>query len=169
MTDLPTILPNFPTGAYTHLLPSLDRHGVTVTDLLSLDALEIAKRASLPILDLRRLAQDVIHALQGDLGVDIREGRTSEELLSPSSNIVGKNGRQRPTDAVKLWDTISFLDAALDSAIGGGIPTGYVTEITGERCGEYLTVLRHILMDVVPLERHNSCSLYSCLRSFQLQ
>jgi DNA repair protein RAD57 len=31
------------------------------------------------------------------------------------------------------WSAISTLDDAMDMALGGGIPTGYVTEVTGER------------------------------------
>ena len=31
------------------------------------------------------------------------------------------------------WNTISTLDSVLDELLGGGIPTGYLTEVTGER------------------------------------
>lgn len=121
MTDLPTILPDFPTRSFTHLIPALDRHGITVADLLTLDALEIAKRASLPILDLRRLAQDVADALQDDLEISTSSSKQGLEKCKRSAG-----------DVLKGWDTVSILDEALDEAIGGGIPAGYVTEITGE-------------------------------------
>ena len=133
MTDLPTILPDFQTRPHTHLLPSLDRHGITVADLLSLDALEIAKRVSLPILDLRRLAQDVAHAIQDDLDISVTAHNTSDELFTSSSRDDLNRCQRFGTVALKRWDTVSFLDATLDEAIGGGVPTGYVTEITGER------------------------------------
>jgi DNA repair protein RAD57 len=133
MTDLPTILPDFPTRPYTHLIPSLDRHGITVADLLSLDALEIAKRASLPILDLRRLAEDVVHTLQDDLGISVTAHTTSDEPFSSSRRNDSEWGWGAANDVVKHWDTISILDENLDKAIGGGIPAGYVTEFTGER------------------------------------
>jgi DNA repair protein RAD57 len=136
MTDLPTILPNFLTRPYSHLIPSLERHGITVADLLSLDALELAKRASLPILDLRRLAQDVISALQDDVGISVTTHDTSDEIFSSNSNRGLDECRISVTDVVKRWDTVSILDAKLDEAIGGGIPAGYVTEITGERSVE---------------------------------
>lgn len=140
MTDLPTILPQFSTRPYTHLIPSLDRHGITVTDLLSLDALEIAKRATLPILDLRRLAQDIAQAIQHDLNIGVTAHNTSDELFTSSANS-GLEKCNRPAKHVlKRWNTVSFLDTALDEAIGGGIPTGYVTEITGERSTEVLLV-----------------------------
>jgi DNA repair protein RAD57 len=139
MTDLPTVLPDFPTKAYTHLLPSLDRHGITLTDLLSLDALEIAKRASLPILDLRRLAQDVARAMQHDLDIRVTAHNThSTHNTSPvpftsSSKHDSERCKSATAHVLTRWDTISVLDDTLDKAIGGGIPTGYVTEITGER------------------------------------
>lgn len=133
MTDLPIILPEFPTRPYTHLLPSLDRHGITVADLLSLDTLEIAKRASLPILDLRKLAHDVVYALHGALEVSVVTSDTSDELFSPGNEHVPGKGKISGLEIVKRWSTISFLDTAIDKATGGGIPTGYLTEITGER------------------------------------
>lgn len=138
MTDLPTILPDFSTRPYTHLIPSLDRHGITVTDLLSLDALEIAKRATLPILDLRRLAHDIAQAIQHDLEIGVTAHNNSDELFT-SSGSFGLQECKRPAKIdLKSWNTISFLDITLDRAIGGGIPTGYVTEITGERSTEVL-------------------------------
>lgn len=133
MTDLPTILPNLSTRHFAHLLPALDRHGITVVDLLTLNALEIAKRTSLPILDLRRLAQAVANALQDDLGINATSKSTGDELSSSSSKHSLGNCKRSATDVLQRRDTISFLDDALDGAIGGGIPTGYVTEVTGER------------------------------------
>jgi DNA repair protein RAD57 len=136
MTDLPTVLPDFSAGPYTRLLPSLDRHGITITDLLSLDALEIAKRASLPILDLRRLAQDVTHAMQQDLHIRVTAENTSHDPFTSRSKHNLDRCRPSTTRALTRWNTLSVLDATLDKAIGGGIPTGYVTEITGERLVE---------------------------------
>ena len=119
MTDLPIILPDFNTTSYSHLIPSLDRHGITVTDLISADTLDVAKRATLPLLEVRRLVADVVAALHSDLN---RQGKlTSANHITPS----GIGGRS--------WRSVSLLDELLDSTIGGGIPTGYLTEITGER------------------------------------
>ena len=125
MTDLLHTLPDFPTKSYTHLLPSLEKHLITTTDLLTLDALEIAKRAQLPLLDVRRLVKDVVATLQA-------------EMRLPNENAAfdagGGEGSLRKTgDLVKQRPTISTLSPTLDTALAGGIPTGYITEITGER------------------------------------
>lgn len=132
MTDLLLVLPDFPTKSYTHLIPSLEKNLVTTTDLLTLDALEVAKKAQLPLLDLRRLANHVIASLHAELGLntgsaaaqsDVRmaenEGKVS---LSPSRKIL-----------TEPWVYISTLDPTLDAILGGGIPPGYLTEIVGER------------------------------------
>ena len=137
MTDLLHTIPDFPTRLYTHLLPSLEKNFITTTDLLTLDALEIAKRAHLPLLDVKRLANHVVVILQGQFGLknenahkfeDVGEGRADFGSLKSSGEELSAR-----------WSTISTLDPALDAALGGGIPTGYITEITGERY-LYLTI-----------------------------
>jgi DNA repair protein RAD57 len=140
MTDLLTILPSFPTAPYTHLLPSLEKNLITTSDLLTLDAIEIAKRAQLPILDVKRLAKHVLDALHNDLeleggddGDDSRDEPGEQEKDEARDRRLKKTG----TDIEGRWSTISLLDDTLDNALGGGIPTGYITEVTGER---YLTV-----------------------------
>lgn len=145
MTDLLTTLPFFPTAPYTHLLPSLERSLITTSDLLTLDALEIAKRAQLPILDVKRLASRILEALHGDLGFAApgdqadpsdasREGKQTNEKSETKLKATGE-------DVVDRWNTISLLDDTLDETLGGGIPTGYITEVTGERY--HLTTLTH--------------------------
>ena len=134
MTDILLVLPDFPTKSYTHLLPSLERHHVTTTDLLTLDALEIAKRARLPLLDLRRLAGDILSALQDDLELGTRR---SNDCDAPGDAPASK--RQQPTlrksgpELTARRPFISTLDSTLDEALGGGISTGYITEVVGER------------------------------------
>lgn len=118
MTDLTTVLPRFSTQPYIRLLPSLEKNAVTTADLITLDVVEIAKRARLPPLDLKRLCHAVLEALHASLGVD---GQAIASL------------RRTGTDIVNSWKTISALDDELDQALGGGIPTGYITEVTGER------------------------------------
>ncbi|KAH7413170.1 P-loop containing nucleoside triphosphate hydrolase protein [Cadophora sp. MPI-SDFR-AT-0126] len=122
MTDLIAVLPGFPTHQYVRLLPSLERHQVTTADLLTQDCTEIAKRASLPILDVKRLCNAVLDALQGSLGVQ-EDGNSVQ-----GSSLLRKSGE----DVVNCWHTISTLDDDLDRALGGGIPTGHITEVTGE-------------------------------------
>ncbi|KAF4625066.1 hypothetical protein G7Y89_g13104 [Cudoniella acicularis] len=122
MTDLTTVLPGFPTHQYVRLLPSLEKKLVTTADLLTLDIVEIAKRAQLPILDVKRLCSAVLEALQANLGVtDVKDGAQNPSMLK-------KTGK----DLVDSWSSISTLDDELDRALGGGIPTGYITEVTGE-------------------------------------
>jgi DNA repair protein RAD57 len=120
MTDLAIVLPAFATQLYAHLIPSLEKHHVTTTDLLTLDGIEIAKRAQLPILAAKGLCRAVLQELQRSLGA----GDTSD---SPPKL------RKTGTEVIESWDTISSLDDAIDVALSGGIPTGYVTEVTGER------------------------------------
>lgn len=132
MTDLLYVLPDFPTKSYTHLLPSLEKHLVTTTDLLTLDALEIAKRAQLPLLDVRRLARHVTTALHGQLGVDqlAETSRLEDEVVGRKD--VGSL-KQSGSNIIGARAYISTLDPVIDSTLGGGIPPGCLTEIVGER------------------------------------
>lgn len=126
MTDLSLVLPAFPTQTYARLIPSLEKNLVTTSDLLTLDAVEIAKRAQLPILDVKRLCNDVLRSLQATLGVG--------EEAEGSENVNRKGALQRTgKEVVASWSTISTLDRRLDQVLEGGIATGYITEITGER------------------------------------
>ncbi|KAL3418704.1 DNA repair protein RAD57 [Phlyctema vagabunda] len=129
MTDLSTVLPHFATQKYVRLLPSLERHHVTTADLITLDAVEVAKRAHLPVLDVKRLCTAVLEALQTSLGLEpvSVEGEEKKEQ-KPESSKYGKTGEQ----ALSRWQTISTLDDQIDQALGGGVPTGYITEVTGE-------------------------------------
>ncbi|KAH8820522.1 P-loop containing nucleoside triphosphate hydrolase protein [Xylogone sp. PMI_703] len=133
MTDLNVVLPDFATDKYIRLIPSLEKNRITTTDLLTLDFIEVAKRANLPLLDVKRLCNDVLQALQTSLGVDGGEG---SELK--------KSGRQ----IWDRWNTISTLDEKLDAALGGGIPTGYITEITGESGAGKTQFLLTLLLSV---------------------
>jgi DNA repair protein RAD57 len=131
MTDLSIILPGFPTQEYVRLIPSLEKSLLTTTDLITLDAVDIAKRAQLPVLDIKRLCNAVLQELQCDLGLGktIDAGNASEY----SSSGLRKTG----DEVIESWSTISTLDLNVDKILGGGIPTGYITEITGERCVPY--------------------------------
>lgn len=132
MTDLLHTLPNFPTKLYTHLIPSLEKNFITTSDLLTLDPLEIAKRAHLPLLDVRRLINHVLASLQSQLGVV-----NGKEALRKYEDPVNVEDavflRSSGLVIVERWSVISTPDPILDSALGGGIPTKYITEVTGER------------------------------------
>lgn len=138
LMDLLSVLPGFATKPYAHILPPLERGKITTVDLITLDTLEIAKRAHVPPADVRRLSVSIVEALHGDLGFE----RTQTDIASagedePSSSINAQPVSVTLGPVTKLqtsrWNTISTLDPALDALLGGGIPTGYVTEITGER------------------------------------
>lgn len=122
MTDLLHALPDFETAKYSHLIPSLDKAHITTNDLLTLDAADVAKRAQLPPAEVAKLAEAVLQALQKDIRVPGSDG----------SNTTRQEPQSAPSDG-REWQTISTLDEKLDLALGGGIPTGYMTEITGER------------------------------------
>lgn len=125
MTDLLHVLPDFPIASYTHLIPSLEKNLVSTSDLLTVDALELAKRAQLPILDLRRLIKHVIESLQADINDKLETKFLAE----------GGHGTKKTALEYSFASSgqVSLLDSALDSALAGGISTGYVTEVTGER------------------------------------
>lgn len=131
MTDLLHTIPDFPTKTYTHLLPSLEKHLITTTDLLTLDALDVAKRAQLPLLDVKRLANHVFAILQAQLGLN---SEVASSYLDTGEDRPGYGSlRKTGEEVTDQWSTVSTLDNALDAVLGGGIPTGYITEITGER------------------------------------
>ncbi|RMZ72843.1 dna repair rad57 [Pyrenophora seminiperda CCB06] len=119
MTDLLQMLPDFDQSPYTHLVPSLDKALITTNDLLTLDAGEVARRAQVPAGEVRKLADGVVGALLRDVGVG--------EFLAPSSK--KDDEKEKEKDA---WRCISTLDEGLDAALAGGIPRGYLVEITGE-------------------------------------
>ncbi|KAL2813671.1 P-loop containing nucleoside triphosphate hydrolase protein [Aspergillus granulosus] len=130
--DLLPILPNFPIKPYAHILPPLERSRITTVDLISLDTLEIAKRAHVPPADVRRLANHVIKALHHDVGFE--ESPRSDHGEPDSSLDIDAPLIPGPQTRLDLsrWCVISTLDPALDTLLDGGIPTGYVTEVTGE-------------------------------------
>ncbi|OBT44928.1 hypothetical protein VE00_04768 [Pseudogymnoascus sp. WSF 3629] len=139
MTDLSSILPAFPTAPYARILPSLERQGVSTTDLLALDPAALAKRANIPVEDVRRLCTDILRALQRDLGLTGNDSETSHPSLRGTGNEISKK-----------WDAISTLDPSLDGLLSGGFPAGYITEVTGES-GSGKTQLLLLLLLAVQL------------------
>ncbi|KAI1340134.1 DNA repair protein RAD57 [Xylariaceae sp. FL0016] len=143
MTDLSQILPDFPTAQYARLLPAIEKQGLTVIDLITLDVPDIGKRTQLSLLDIKRLCNAMLHALQADLGVavpaDERQRVRGRPVREPPKEDEEPEAKPKstlrhtgPELFAKPWNAISTLDASLDAALGGGIPTGYITEITGE-------------------------------------
>ncbi|KAJ4987515.1 DNA repair protein RAD57 [Stagonosporopsis vannaccii] len=134
MTDLLQVLPGFETRPFSHLLPSLDRALVTTADLLTLDAHHVAKRAQLPAAELRKLVDALVPALHRQLGLggDAAAPACPPALASPAAP----------------WACISTLDDALDAALGGGIPPGYLVEVAGESGAGKTQLLLTLLLAV---------------------
>ena len=107
MSNLLAVLPDFDLAPFTHILPSLERAAVSTADLLTLDALDVAKRATVPPAEVRKLTAALLDALRKDIVIR----NDSPESVSP----------------------ISILDHGLDTALQGGIAPGHLTEIVGER------------------------------------
>jgi DNA repair protein RAD57 len=130
MTDLLTVLPHFDSRAYTHVLPSLEKALITCSDLLTLDAIHVAKRAQLPPAEVKKLGEALIHALsdnasEAEPSVDSGDLNEAREKGLPASFKSGNSLQDQ-------W-IVSTLDDKLDIALNGGVHSGYLTEITGER------------------------------------
>ena len=125
MTNLLTVLPEFDVRPYTHILPSLEKALVSTADLLTLDALDVAKRAQVPPGEVKKLTHALLEGLHAELAG-----------LSPlQQNGASSAGSEvRPDDpGLGSPNAISTLDDHLDSSLGGGILPGYLTEVVGER------------------------------------
>lgn len=164
MTDLSQVLPDFPVAQYARLLPAIEKNKLTVTDLLTLDLPDIGKRTQLPLLDVKRLCNAILAALHDDLGVagvsgtdggnggqkpgqkpNLNESRPGKESGTRNGPVLRQTGTEL---LARPWHTISTLDASLDAALGGGVPTGYITEITGESGAGKTQFLLTLLLSV---------------------
>ncbi|KAL2160425.1 hypothetical protein VTH06DRAFT_1598 [Thermothelomyces fergusii] len=170
MTDLLHVLPHFPVGQFARLIPVLEKHGLSTSDLLTLEAADIGKRTRLPLLDVKRLCKAVLDALHADLGVadpapDAHGGPPRPEPgteAGPQPDAPARPaprsdaGRSAPAGSLRnsaaslsaRWRTISTLDPELDRALGGGVPVGYVTEVTGESGAGKTQFLLSLLLSV---------------------
>ncbi|SMQ54841.1 unnamed protein product [Zymoseptoria tritici ST99CH_3D7] len=136
MSNLLTVLSSsFDTTPYTHILPSLERHLISTADLLTLDPVDVAKRAQVPPGEVKKLVDAVVEALHGDVSVK-----------PPGAEVTGWNGLQHAGDVAKQWQTISTLDDALDEALNGGIACGHLTEIVGESAAGKTQLLLTLLL-----------------------
>ncbi|KAK4154293.1 DNA repair protein rhp57, partial [Chaetomidium leptoderma] len=169
MTDLLRVLPHFPVGQFARLIPTLEKHGISTSDLLTLEATDISKRTHLPLPDVGWLCSAVLDALHADFGVTSPAPTPLGPRQSNSGAEAGPEPegdrpatekpdapQQNPTGPLRntaaslsaQWQTISTLDPALDRALGGGIPAGYVTEITGESGAGKTQFLLTLLLSV---------------------
>lgn len=127
MSDLLDAVPDFDTKPFGELLHALDRAAITTADLLTLDPQHVAKRASRPTEEVKRLA----HALTGTLHRDLGFG--AEEHVATANFLAPREDPRDPSRQICPWLTISTLDEKLDAALGGGLAAGYLVEVTGER------------------------------------
>ncbi|KAL0470723.1 P-loop containing nucleoside triphosphate hydrolase protein [Neurospora intermedia] len=151
MTDLLRVLPHFPVAQYASLISTLEKVGLTTSDLLTLEAADIGKRTQLPLLDVKRLCAAVLAALHDDLGVfaTSRRGQQGSSSSHVQGHQHGQTLKNTPASLAAQWQTISTLDPDIDRALGGGgIPAGYVTEITGESGAGKTQFLLTLLLSV---------------------
>jgi DNA repair protein RAD57 len=131
MSDLLSVLPSFDARPFTHILPKLEKALVSCSDLLTLDALHVAKRAQLPASEIKKLADALVHSLSSHDGSP--NGPSDDAGESHGDGGPNRDIHFRSGDALLDQWMISTLDDKLDIALNGGIHSGYLTEITGER------------------------------------
>ncbi|GAB7352987.1 hypothetical protein MBLNU459_g3552t1 [Dothideomycetes sp. NU459] len=158
MTDLLQVLPDLDTTPYSHLLPSLEKALVTTSDLLSLDALDVARRAQVPAVEVRRLADALVHDLHAHVGIsddhddDDDHGTAAATTTTTTTTIKSQAEREERRDSqaepAAQWSAVSTLDDALDAALGGGFPAGVVTELAGESAAGKTQLLLSLLLAV---------------------
>lgn len=154
MSDLLSVLPSFDARPFTHILPKLEKALVSCSDLLTLDAVHVAKRAQLPASEVKKLADALVQALSShtvsptDHPSDLPS--IPGEHASPRGDITTSDFRSG--DALLDQWMISTLDDKLDIALNGGIHSGYLTEITGER-----SVVEAVLIEESKLTTPQRC------------
>ncbi|KAL1901394.1 DNA repair protein rhp57 [Sporothrix stenoceras] len=134
MSDLHALLPDFPSAdKYASLLAGLETHRIGLSELLTLDAAEVGKRTRLPLLNLQRLCEEVRAHLASVPARSIRR-RPKADSAEQSADEVGedKGDEKRTPGLTQERGRISTLDPALDTALGGGFPTGVLSEVVGE-------------------------------------
>jgi DNA repair protein RAD57 len=117
MSNILAVLPDFDLSPYSHIIPSLERACIAVVDLLTLDALDLAKRAQVPPGEVKKLADALLSALHRDV----------------SAATYTVNASSTTTTNAPIANPISTLDDGLDAALGGGLFPGHLIEIVGER------------------------------------
>lgn len=107
MSDI-ILLSNLATQS-PRVLEVLESARLHTIDLLTLDVLEIHRRTQIPVVDVQNLVNDVVFALNLSI-----ESKTAEERLQD-------------------FAFLTTGDEKIDALLSGGIPTGSLTEVTGER------------------------------------
>lgn len=125
MTNILTVLPDFDVAPYSHILPSLEKALISAADLLTLDALDVAKRAQVPPGEVKKLADTLVAALHQSAAAASNASREGADDTW--------SGLDSGKDLADRWATISTLDDTLDASLNGGIALAHLTEIVGER------------------------------------
>lgn len=95
---------------------------MSTADLLTLDALDVAKRAQVPVAEVRKLADALFAALHdGAKYTALQDGNVQKGIDRPVR--LTRGGSER----------VSTLDDVLDDRLAGGVASGHITEIVGER------------------------------------
>ncbi|KAK4630941.1 DNA repair protein rhp57 [Fulvia fulva] len=124
MTNILTVLPDFDVAPYSHILPSLEKALISAADLLTLDALDVAKRAQVPPGEVKKLADTLVAALHQSAAAASNASREGADDTW--------SGLDSGKDLADRWATISTLDDMLDASLNGGIALAHLTEIVGE-------------------------------------
>lgn len=132
MSDL-YLVSNLPTPS-TRVLQALDNAELLTVDLLTLDVFEIHRRTQLSIIDVQNLVQDVISALSDTVESEVK---TAEKRI-------------------RDFTFLTTGDEKINALLGGGIPIGSLTEVTGERYENWIVMA----LTLVAWESHNY--VYNC-------
>lgn len=149
MTNLLSVLPDFDVRPFTHVLPSLEKSLISTADLLTLDALDVAKRAQLPPGEVKKLGDALLAALQKSLPVSY-EAESDNSQAEEASNAFG----------FQPYAYISTLDDGLDAVLNGGIARGHLTEVVGESAAGKTQFLLTLLLSVQLSPGDSKSALY---------
>jgi DNA repair protein RAD57 len=138
MSDILQLLPNIDTEPFEKVLERLERANISSNDLMTLGAVDVARRADVSIDQVRELTATLITQLHAQLGFDALENAHEKEEYSSA----------KPAEKDSAWSHISTLDDGLDAALGGGFPAGQVCEITGESAAGKTQLLLTLLLAV---------------------
>ncbi|KAG9746106.1 P-loop containing nucleoside triphosphate hydrolase protein, partial [Aureobasidium melanogenum] len=138
MSDITQLLPNIDTEPFEKVLERLEKANISSNDLMTLGAVDVARRADVSIDQVRELTASLITQLHAQLGFDAPDNDHYNEKDESA-----KSAKEDPT-----WSHISTLDDDLDAALGGGFPAGQVCEITGESAAGKTQLLLTLLLAV---------------------
>jgi hypothetical protein len=110
----------------SRVLQALDNARLQTVDLLTLDVFEIHRRTQLSVIDVQNLVKDIIAALS----------------LTVESDVV-KSVEERS----QAFAFLTTGDERINKLLGGGIPTGSLTEITGERYASLILWLMSVVWE----------------------